>query len=235
MAGFELSEPLLRILLLAIPVAVLTTLLAVLWARRRRRKTAGSIYAMHTRTMDDDLHSNAQEDAPGCPAVVLVESGDAGPADSALTSAAASAAQVDPAVMAGAAAPAPETPLARAPQDIIDEISACEERNDNRKLGLLYLELALAYRAAMRASECLRALQNCAGLAAMHGPPEVHAQARVGLAEAAFEAGDLTGACEQWQMAKIIYHDSGAREAYASVDKRMRANGCPTDWVLTDF
>jgi len=24
-------------------------------------------------------------------------------------------------------------------------------------------------------------------------------------------------------------------ERHASIEKRMRANGCPTDWVLTDF
>jgi len=55
------------------------------------------------------------------------------------------------------------------------------------------------------------------------------------LAEAAYLAGDLTTACEQWQLARTAYLEDGQMERHASIEKRMRANGCPTDWVLTDF
>ena len=47
--------------------------------------------------------------------------------------------------------------------------------------------------------------------------------------------GDLTSACEQWQIARTAYLESGDTDQHARIEKRMRDNGCPTDWVLTDF
>jgi hypothetical protein len=55
------------------------------------------------------------------------------------------------------------------------------------------------------------------------------------LAEAAYISGDLTSACEHWHLARGAYLASGQIEEHARVEKRMRDNGCPTDWVLTDF
>ncbi len=98
-----------------------------------------------------------------------------------------------------------------------------------------YLELALLHRARGDEPAALAALRLAAGLAAQHGPRTAHAEARLELAEAAFNGGDLTGACEQWQMARTALHEEGDKAAHARVEKRMRDNGCPTDWVLTDF
>jgi hypothetical protein len=99
----------------------------------------------------------------------------------------------------------------------------------------IYLQLARLLSAQGDEAACLVALRSAAGLAVQHGPRSVHAEARLELAEAAYKAGDLTGACEQWQMARTALLDDGQKEAHARVDKRMRDNGCPTDWVLTDF
>lgn len=99
----------------------------------------------------------------------------------------------------------------------------------------LYLEVARLHKAAGDYSAYLVALRSAAGTAAQFGPRAAHAEARLALAEAAFEAGDLTGACEQWQMARVALQEDGQKAAYAQTDKRMRDNGCPTDWVLTDF
>lgn len=99
----------------------------------------------------------------------------------------------------------------------------------------VYLELGRARMLAGADSAALDALRSAAGLAARSGPASVHAEARIELAEAAIRAGDPTSACEHWQMARMAYIESGNKEHGDKVDQRMRANGCPTDWVLTDF
>ena len=42
-------------------------------------------------------------------------------------------------------------------------------------------------------------------------------------------------ACEHWQIARQIYWDGNQADGLAQADRRMIANGCPTDWVLNDF
>jgi hypothetical protein len=36
-------------------------------------------------------------------------------------------------------------------------------------------------------------------------------------------------------MARMAFLKDGQSERHASIEKRMRDNGCPTDWVLTGF
>ena len=62
-----------------------------------------------------------------------------------------------------------------------------------------------------------------------------HALSRLELADAALNAGDPITACEHWQMARMAFLDAGMKADGDRIDHRMRANGCPTDWVLTDF
>lgn len=64
---------------------------------------------------------------------------------------------------------------------------------------------------------------------------EVHAQARVVLGDLAHRSGDLTTACEHWQIARALFHELKRRGDHEAVEARMLRNGCPTDWVLTDF
>ncbi len=110
-----------------------------------------------------------------------------------------------------------------------------EADGDNAVLAPIYLELAHTHRAAGRENEAMRALRSAAGIASKFGPRAAHAEARLELAEMAFNAGDLTSACEHWQMAKTALFDDGQRDAQARIERRMKDQGCPTDWVLTDF
>jgi hypothetical protein len=106
---------------------------------------------------------------------------------------------------------------------------------DMAGLALLYLDLARGHERLGNEDARMAALRSAAGYGALHGPRAAHAEARLALAEAAYLAGDLTSACEQWQMARTAYLEAGLKDGYARVEKRMRDNGCPTDWVLTDF
>ncbi|MDX2308500.1 MAG: hypothetical protein NW216_09700 [Hyphomicrobium sp.] len=63
----------------------------------------------------------------------------------------------------------------------------------------------------------------------------VHAAARLDLAEIARAEGDLTTACEHWQIARGILHEEKRARERDEVTERMRAHRCPTDWVLTNF
>jgi hypothetical protein len=127
----------------------------------------------------------------------------------------------------------------RTKADDIDAISnkienaiACGEKTS---LSALYLDLAGGHERLGNVEDRMSALRSAAGYGAHHGPPAAHAAARLALAESAHQAGDLTSACEQWQMARTAFLQSGETEQHARVEKRMRENGCPTDWVLTDF
>lgn len=115
------------------------------------------------------------------------------------------------------------------------QINDAMKAQPNNTLAPLFLEMARHHKTAGDEASYLAALRSAAGLAAQHGPRAAHAEARLQLAEAAYIAGDLTGACEQWQMARDALYDDGQKLAHAEVEKRMRDNGCPTDWVLTDF
>lgn len=108
---------------------------------------------------------------------------------------------------------------------------------DGRKTALsgLYFDLAAAHGRQGNSGERMSALRSAAGNGALHGPPAAHAAARLALGEEAYSAGDLTSACEQWQMARAAFLEGGDQAQHAQVERRMRENGCPTDWVLTDF
>ncbi len=115
------------------------------------------------------------------------------------------------------------------------QIAGAEASGAHHTMAAMYLVLAAHKRALGLDKEAQAALRSAAGIGAQHGPAHVHAVARLELAQAAFDHGDLTAACEQWQIARNAFQrDSKTAEA-DNVDKRMHANGCPTDWVLTDF
>jgi hypothetical protein len=126
-------------------------------------------------------------------------------------------------------------PPASSPKRIRARIAAAEANRETQTLASLYLELARAEGAAGNGTAELQALRSAAGLGALHGPKTTHAAARLALAEIAVRSGDMTTACEHWQIARIAYSEAGAVAQSDSIDKLMRENGCPTDWVLTDF
>lgn len=62
-----------------------------------------------------------------------------------------------------------------------------------------------------------------------------HAFARIELGDLAHHEGDLTTACEHWQIARQLFADLNRADEQKKVEDRMRCNGCPTDWVLNNF
>lgn len=114
-----------------------------------------------------------------------------------------------------------------------EQIAEALRSDDVRSLGALYL--ALAKSPGQSDAARMSALRSAAGYGALHGPKSVHAEARLELAEAAVALGDMTSACEHWQLARVAFGDDGNKAAHDRVEKKMLDAGCPTDWVLTDF
>ncbi|MFT3731042.1 MAG: hypothetical protein QM780_06385 [Hyphomicrobium sp.] len=121
------------------------------------------------------------------------------------------------------------------PEAITAKIEAAVANGEKSRLASLYVELAEAHARDGNSSARMAALRSAAGYGALHGPHAAHAAARLALGDAARQSGDLTTACEQWQLARTAFLESGDTVQHARVDKCMRDNGCPTDWVLTDF
>jgi len=67
------------------------------------------------------------------------------------------------------------------------------------------------------------------------GQKDTHAKARLALGDIAHSNGDPATACEHWQIARSLFRELRQSGEHDAVEGRMRRNGCPTDWVLTDF
>ncbi len=80
-----------------------------------------------------------------------------------------------------------------------------------------------------------QALRQAIEIAIENGMADIHALARLELAEISCIEGDLTTACEHWHMAKKLFEDQNRKESSIATDARMRSHGCPTEWVLTEF
>jgi hypothetical protein len=219
-------EMLLRSLIVALPVLVLIVLFFLLAANRRGRTDAPETSAQASGPQAT-VREVEQRSSSGCNVPASQPAArhtvDDRPAAS---GAGLAASQVQ------ATLPA-QTGLTSG--EIKSRIARAEENGAMVELAELYLALGRALMAEGSESEGLGALRSAAGLAALHKAPKVHALARLDLAEVAISHGDPTTACEHWQMARMAFLDAGARADGDKIDKRMRAQGCPTDWVLTDF
>jgi len=223
-------ETLLRSLIVSLPLLVLTVLFFLLTSRLRHR-------SRDTSTPEQPLPAPAQPSTKAAhPSAVT-----------ALHPAAQSAAEVAEAGTLHAAPPANapgalDLALEPPPQTqasiiaaIEAEIARAQEAEATVEIAELFLSLGRAHMADGAEGEALSALRSAAGLAALHKAPKIHAHVRLELAEIAMNNGDPTTACEHWQMARMAFLDAGARIEGDNIDRRMRAQGCPTDWVLTDF
>lgn len=133
---------------------------------------------------------------------------------------------------------APETAPAAAALDAAEIMLAlqdAEKSGAEDRLPALHLALArcrLAEGAADEAAELLRkSIRGAAG----ESHKQTHAEARVVLGDIAQAHGDATTACEHWQIARALFHELRRQREHTEVETRMLKNGCPTDWVLTDF
>lgn len=133
--------------------------------------------------------------------------------------------------------PTPQTLISESDQEgsLLLTISAAKAIDDDAVLSSASVELArllIARSARQDASQHLHAAVVAARRSNLPGP---HAAARVELAELAYRDGDLTTACEHWQMAKLMFHETERRTDRDRIAEVMRQHRCPTDWVLTNF
>jgi len=114
----------------------------------------------------------------------------------------------------------------------VRDAEACGE---SARLPGLYLSLAqcrIEDGETVDAEELLRkSIRGAAGAQLK----DTHAKARLALGDLAHKSGDLTTACEHWQIARVLFHELRQRRDHEAAESRMLRNGCPTDWVLTDF
>ncbi len=78
-------------------------------------------------------------------------------------------------------------------------------------------------------------LQHILDQATENNDLSLQCEARYYLAKLNKEMGDLTLACEHWQIARDLYKKSGNKARIEEIEQHMRENGCPTDWVLNGF
>ena len=135
-----------------------------------------------------------------------------------------------PAKAPAAAQAATEAPLLKKIKD-----AEKEKASDEVALAAHYLALAKDELAAGRADPAADHLRASVGAAARGKATGIQAQARLELAELARLSGDLTTACEHWQIARGLFFELKQKTELAETEGLMRRHGCPTDWVLNDF
>jgi hypothetical protein len=114
-------------------------------------------------------------------------------------------------------------------------VTDAEARGEGGRLPGLYLSLAKCHIEDGETADAEELLRKSIRGAADAKLPDTHAKARLVLGDIALEAGDLTTACEHWQIARALFHELKQSRDHEAAESRMLRNGCPTDWVLTDF
>jgi len=115
------------------------------------------------------------------------------------------------------------------------QIRDAEAAGQLRQLPGLFLSLAEWHLTQGENTAAAELLRKSVRSAAGENLRETHAKGRVTLGDIAHADGDLATACEHWQIARNLYRELGIVGLHDEVDERMQRNGCPTDWVLTDF
>lgn len=120
-------------------------------------------------------------------------------------------------------------------RELLAKITVAEAARDNVETAGLYIHHAKLLIEAGRRDEGASRLRDAVRVAALNRLAAPHALARLELGDLYLSNGDPITACEQWQIARNLFHDLARPVERDAVDKRMLGNGCPTDWVLTDF
>jgi hypothetical protein len=118
---------------------------------------------------------------------------------------------------------------------VASSIKRAEAAGRDQDLAALYLAHARELLAAGRRDNAAAELRKSVRIASRIGDAKVHGEGRLELAELARAEGDLTTACEHWQIARRLFSELGQASDLQKADTLMRRHGCPTDWVLNDF
>jgi len=114
-------------------------------------------------------------------------------------------------------------------------VKDAEARGERARLPGLYFLLAECHIEAGKTADAEELLRKCIRGAAEAKLKDTHAKARIVLGDLALQSGDHTTACEHWQIARALFHELKQSSDHEAAESRMLRNGCPTDWVLTDF
>ena len=132
-----------------------------------------------------------------------------------------------------AVAPARLTALDAA--SLLAAVKEAEAAGQTKRLPGLYLSLARWRLESEETSAAEELLRKCILAATTGGQKDCHARGRLALGDIALSKGDPVTACEHWQIARSLFRELRLSQEHDTVEARMRRNGCPTDWVLTDF
>jgi hypothetical protein len=147
-----------------------------------------------------------------------------------------SALNQQPVARPGTAAPAAPTLEAKVdPEVLLAAVQEAEAAGQRDRLPGLYLSLAHHRLEAGDNADAEELLRKCILGAGAARHKATHAKARLALGDLAHAGGDPTTACEHWQIARALFHELKQPADHAAAEQRMLRNGCPTDWVLTDF
>lgn len=133
---------------------------------------------------------------------------------------------------------APATPAQKVKVDpavLLAAVAEAEIAGQRDRLPGLYLSLAQCRLEEGRSAQAEDLLRKCILGAGSARHKAAHAQARLALGDLAHTGGDPTTACEHWQIARALFHELKQAADHEAAEQRMLRNGCPTDWVLTDF
>lgn len=115
------------------------------------------------------------------------------------------------------------------------EIADALAAKDQAALGQLYLTQGVLLKRDGQSLVAGDVLRKSVMIAMQLKDARLHALGRLELGDVVAEAGDLTTACEHWQMAKRMFLEVRHRSDSEAADERMLEHGCPTEWVLTEF
>ncbi len=114
-------------------------------------------------------------------------------------------------------------------------VKEAEAEGNSQRLPGLYFSLAQMHIGEGDTRAAGDMLRQSIRAATTAGTKDTHAKARVALGDLSQASGDPVTACEHWQIARKLFHEIGQKVEFDAVDARMLRNGCPSDWVLTDF
>jgi len=137
----------------------------------------------------------------------------------------------------------PQEPAAVAPTrltaldgaSLLAAVQEAEADGQAKRLPGLYLSLARWRLESEETSAAEDLLRKCILAATTGGQMDCHARGRLALGDIALSKGDPVTACEHWQIARSLFRELRLSQEHDAVEARMHRNGCPTDWVLTDF